>query len=204
MKTAYEQTYQSIVHKLSKCDFNKAAPRLGLDPPINGSLRMNFLGREYKINSEGIVGADGLPSDPCCRGVLVYYITSEGSGDPSDTYWLPQNFSPSPLRSISISWMAAPLVREIGNDQHKIKNAMEKLGAISEGSPKGDKSGEHVWTYRVLPKIGMQITFMEADEDFPCEIILKLDKGTGRFLEFEQLAFLCGCFMEAVTDLCKI
>jgi len=44
---------------------------------------------------------------------------------------------------------------------------------------------------------------MEADEDFPSEIILKLDNGTSRFLEFEQLAFLCGCFIEAVTELCN-
>jgi len=203
MKTGYEKTYQSIVHKLLKCDLKEAAHRLGLDQPVNGSLRVSFLGREYEVTSEGIWGTDGLPSDPCCRGVLVYYVTSEGSGDPGDTYWLPQTFSPISVGGVNISWMSAPLANVIGSDHSKIKKAMNKLGAIYLGSPKGDKSSEHVWEYRILPKIGTQITFLEADEDFPCEIILKLDNGTGRFLEFEQIAFLCGCFMEAVTELCK-
>ena len=196
-KTGYEHTYQSIVHKLAECDFNEASQRLGFDPPVNGTIKVNFLGREYAINSEGVTGTDGLPSDPCCRGTLIYYITSKGRGEPEDTYWLPQNFSPIRIGSGDINWMSAPLVKAIGNDPGKLKTAMSKLGAIQDGQ------SESIWIYSALPKVKLQITFLEADEDFPCEIILKLDKGTGRFFEFEQLAFLCGCFMDAVTGLCK-
>ena len=96
--------------------------------------------------------------------------------------------------------MTAPLVREFGKDYDGFCRAMKLLGAKPGESP---KSSEHVWSYTILPKIPMQIVYVDADDEFPCEIKLKLDNNSGRLMEFEQLAFLCGCLVNTLTKINK-
>ena len=196
MSHSYEQTYQAIVHKLAGCDLGESAARLGLPLPVGGIIKTLFLGREYEISSKGVTAADGLPSNPNCRSTLIYYVTSRGKAEPEYSYSLLHSFIPGPRGGLSISWMTAPLVRKFRNDYAGFCSAMKLLGALCEESP---KRSEHVWSYRILPKIPMQIIYSEADEEFPCEIKLKLDNNSGRFMEFEQLAFLCGCLVNTLA-----
>ncbi|MDR0469939.1 MAG: DUF3786 domain-containing protein [Peptococcaceae bacterium] len=200
MANGYEQIYQSIIHKLAECDFGEAADRLGLAPPINGLVHMLFLGRAYEISAAGVAAPDGLATDPNIRSILVYYITSKGKAEPSYSYSFLHRFISGPLGGQGISWMTAPLVREFGNDYPKFCGAMMSLGATYERSP---SISEHIWSYRILPKIPMQIVYVEADDEFPCEIQLKLDDVAGQFMEFEQLAFLCGCLVHKLSQIGK-
>ena len=197
MPKGYEQNYQQIVCKLADCDFEEAAPRLGLDPPTGGVVTVSFLGREYAITSTGVRATDGLPVHPNYLSSLVFYITSNGSGEPDDSYSLLHSFIPDKVGGVSnVSWMTSPLTREFGNDYGRFRDAMKALGAVPEESANGK---EHIWSYRILPKIPMQVAYYEADEEFPCEVKLKLNNSAGKFLEFEQLAFLCGCFISTLA-----
>ena len=198
----YEQIYRDIVYKLADCDLHEAAKRLGLPPPFGGVIKMMFLGREYEISSAGIKPADGLPVNPNYLSTLVYYVTSKGKPEPEYSYSLLHSFISGPIGGgFDISWMTAPLARKFGNDYAGFGGAMESLGAISEKSP---KINEHIWSYLILPKIPAQIIYVEADDEFPCEINVKLDNGAKRIMEFEQLAFLCGCFTGALEKYNKI
>jgi len=194
MSNGYEHIYQAIVHKLDGCDFDEAAQRLGLTQPVNGIIKTVFLGREYEIAPTGITASDGLPTDPNFRSTLIYYVTSKGNAEPAYAYKLLRSFVSTPLGGFDVSWQTDPLVRKFGNDYVGFCHALKSIGAVPEKSP---KRSEYVWSYRILPKIPMQIIYIEADDEFPCEINLKLDNNADTFMEFEQLAFLCGCFVKA-------
>jgi len=87
--------------------------------------------------------------------------------------------------------MNTPLERYFGNDYVKFSEAAVKLGGIEEES----QVGKHLWKFNVLPKIPLEIVFYEADEEFPVNIQIMLDKTALKFLEFECLAFMVGCFV---------
>ena len=86
MCSGYEQIYESLVPKLSECDFSEAAGRLGLSPRPDGSMAVNFLGREYEISSRGVNPTDGKPVNVNNRSVLAYYALSKGVGEPAFSY----------------------------------------------------------------------------------------------------------------------
>ena len=80
MSGGYEQIYESLIPKLSECNLLEAAERLGLSPQQDGTLSVNFLGREYEISSRGINPTDGKPVIVNNRSVLAYYtLTIMGS-----------------------------------------------------------------------------------------------------------------------------
>ena len=90
--------------------------------------------------------------------------------------------------------MNAPLERYFGDDYIKFKEAATKLEGIEEET----QAGKHLWRFDVLPKIPLKILLYGADEDFPVEIRILVDETALRFLEFECLAFLVGCFVRAL------
>lgn len=198
MKSGYENVYNAIVHKLANCDFEEAAARLGFSPPVEGALTVHFLDQDYKISAQGVTALHGQQSDPNNRSLLIYYLTTQGGGEPFYSYSLPHYFIDGALGSGDLAWLTAPLVRAYGSGVESIVEPLKALGAVYQGER---KAGEYIWTYRILPKIPMQIVYREADEEFPCQIELMLDKGAGRFLEFEQIGFLCGCFIETLIKM---
>ena len=191
MFKGYEKNYQQIVCKLADCDFKEAAPRLGLDAPVGGVVKVPFLGREYAITSTGITVTDGLPVHPNYLSTLVYYITSKGGAEGALGN-SPLGYTPVTVALGDLAWYSSTeLANEFGKDYNKFRDAMKALGAVPEESA---KEKEYVWSYQILPKIPMKVIYYEADDEFPCEVKLKLDDCAKRFMEFEQLGFLCGCF----------
>jgi len=73
MSSGYEQIYESLIPKLSECNFLEVAERLGLSAQQDGTLSVNFLGREYEISSRGVNPTDGKPVNVNNRSVLAYY-----------------------------------------------------------------------------------------------------------------------------------
>ncbi len=59
--------------------------------------------------------------------------------------------------------------------------------------------GKHLWKFNVLPKIPLKIVFYEADDEFPTNIQIMLDKTALQFLEFECLAFMVGCVCSGIN-----
>ena len=59
MSSGYEQIYESLITKLSACDFLEVAERLGLSLQPGGALSVNYLGRGYEISSRGVHPTDG-------------------------------------------------------------------------------------------------------------------------------------------------
>jgi hypothetical protein len=179
MASGYEQIYESLVPKLSKCDFSEAGERLGLSLQPNGALSVNFLGREYEISSCGVKPKDGKPVNVNNRSVLAYYALSEGMNEPAFSY-------------VPISDLAGTGIT--------FSKTMCKLGGVFSGKL---KSGGYSWLLKILPKISLQIIYYEGDKEFPCEIKILFDKNASSFMEFECLAFLEGCRVRAMIMTAK-
>lgn len=194
MKGGYDSIYLGLITKLSECDFQESADRLGLEY-VDGGIQVYFLKREYRITLDGVEPLDGQPVNVNNRSVLLYYLLSKGQGDPENSYIL---FESIPRMISGLNGqnrlMNTPLERYFGNDYVKFSEAAVKLGGIEEES----QVGKHLWKFNVLPKIPLKIVFYDADDEFPVNIKIMLDKTALQFLEFECLAFMVGCFVRAL------
>ena len=194
MQGGYDSIYLGLIAKLSDCDFHESSVRLGLRY-VDGAVQVSFLKREYRFTLNGVEPLDGQPVNVNNRSVLLYYLLSQGQGDPENSYIpfesIPRMISGLPVQS---RLMNTPLVRYFGNDHVKFSEAAVKLGGNQEES----QVGQHLWRFEVLPKIPLKIAFYEADDEFPVDIQIMLDKTALHFLEFECLAFMVGCFVRAL------
>jgi Domain of unknown function (DUF3786) len=197
MSSGYEQIYESLVPKLSKCDFFEVAERLGLSLQLNGALSINFLGREYEISSFGVNPMDGKPVDVNNRNVLAYYTLSKGLGEPAFSYVPISCLAGTGITfSTNVNWMTDPLCKTFNGNYVTFSETMCRLGGIFNGKL---KSGGYSWLLKALPKIRLQIIYYEGDDEFLCEVQILFDKNASLFLEFECLAFLEGCLVRAMV-----
>ncbi|BBB91444.1 MAG TPA: DUF3786 domain-containing protein [Methylomusa anaerophila] len=196
MGSGYEQIYEGLIPKLSKCDFFEIAERLGLSLQPDGTLSVQFLGREYGISSHGINPTDGKSVNVNNRSVLAYYTLSQGMGEPEFSY-VPISYHTGPgiTFSSNIKWMTDPLGKAFSENYEAFRETMGKLGGVFNGKM---KSGGYSWLLNVLPKIPLQIIYQDGDDEFPCEVQILFDKNASLFLEFECLAFLEGCLVRAM------
>ena len=197
MSNGYEQIYIDLLPRLSECDLAESAERLGLKALANGGVTAEFCGREYLITSAGVNPTDGEAVDVNNRSVLAHYILSRGSGEPENSFLPLARMTGMIAGQIDHDrgLMVHPLLREFGDDYDKFQSAAFKLGGVFEGSLGG---GGRCWSFKVLPKIPVRVVFYEADDEFPADIQIWFDRSALRFMEFECLAFLNGCFAKAL------
>ena len=201
MNNGYEQIYESLIPKLSKCDFLEVAGRLGLSLQPDGALSVNFLGREYEIHSCGANPTDGKPVNVNNRSVLAYYTLSKGVGEPAFSYVPISCLAGTGITfSTNVNWMTDPLGKTFNGNYVTFRETMCRLGGIFNGKL---KSGGYSWLLKVLPKILLQIVYYESDDEFPCEVQILFDKNASRFMEFACLAFLEGCLVRAMIMTAK-
>lgn len=194
MNGGYDSIYLGLISKLSGLDFQESAVRLGLEY-VDGGVRAYFLKREYHITTDGVEPLDGQPVNVNNRSVLLYYVLSKGQGEPENSY-IPFESIPRIIGGLHAQsrLMNTPLERYFGNDYLKFSEASVKLDGLQEDSG----MGKHLWRFDLLPKIPLKLVFYEADDDFSAEIQIMLDKTATRFMEFECLAFMVGCFVRAL------
>lgn len=203
-QSGYVRTYELVKDRLKTCDLAEAAARLGFAPPVNGVLEAEFLGETYRISRDGVTGAGETVGENLTgpedakddrfveKSLLIYYLTSKGSGDPKEDYLFAgqfiRNFASSGGQR-ELSWQLRALEDQYNGQTDAFRKTMEKLGASPVQSK---KEGLYIWEYPAFPKIRVQICYYEADEEDPCAIQIKFDSGASRYLEFESLAFLQG------------
>lgn len=197
MTSSYDVIYEALLPKLARCDLRESAARFGLNIDSRGHINISFLKRDYLITNTGVIPIDGEAVNINNRSILIYYVLSQGIGDPvysfKPLFHMTTVFSSTDTGKASM--MDAPLIKTFGNDVNKLGETIIKLGGKPEIS---QESYSQCWLLEVLPKIPVKIIFREADEDFPVEIQTQFDERAPEFLEFECLAFLCGCLVRAL------
>ena len=111
MSSGYEQIYETLISKLSKCDFLEVAERFCLSLQPDGVLSVNFLGREYEISLHGVNPKDSKSVNVNNRSVLAYYTLSRGVGEPAFSSYVPISYFAGTgiTFSTNIKWVTDPL-----------------------------------------------------------------------------------------------
>jgi len=195
MISGYEQIYESLIPRLSTCDFSEGAKRLGMSLHPNGTLSVGFLGREYEISARGVNSMDGKPVHVNNRSVLAYYALSRGAGEPACSYVPISHLAGTIIFGTNIKWMTDPLGKAFSGEYAAFGKTLRRLGAVFDGKL---KSGGYSWILKALPKIIPQVVYYDQDDEFPCEVQILFDANASRFMEFECLAFLEGCLVRAM------
>jgi len=197
MRSGYELIYESLLPKLSECDFSEATGRLGLSLRPDGGMSVNFLGREYEITLRGINPTDCKPVDVNNRSVLAYYALSKGVGEPAFSYVPVSSLTGTKIVfSTNLKWMTDSLGKKFSGDYEKFSETIYRLGGVFNGKM---NSGGYSWLLEALPKIPVQVVYYDGDDEFPCEVQILFDKNASCFMEFECLAFLEGCIVRALS-----
>jgi hypothetical protein len=196
LQGGYDSIYRGLVARLPECDLREAAGRLGLDY-AEGSVRVVFLGRRYRITAVGVQCEDGGPANVNTLSVLLYYLLCEGRGDPEGSYVLVEAI-PRMVGMLGAQsrLLSTPLEQHFADGYARFSEAATKLGGVEEES----RGGAHLWKFTVLPKIPVKLAFDEADDDFPVSVQIMLDRTAVQFLEFECLAFMVGCLVRALIE----
>jgi hypothetical protein len=198
MGSGYDRIYSQLRPALAHCDLADSAQRLGLQLLPEGAVAVDFCGREYRITNNGVEPADGQPVHVNFRSILAHYVLSQGSGEPGQSWMTLNRMSgvPEGRKAHDKDMLLQPLLDELGRNYPRFEQAACRLGGV----PAESNDAGHAWTFKILPKIPVRLVFYEVDEEFPAEIQLYFDRSASRFLGYECLAFLSGCFIDAILD----
>jgi hypothetical protein len=187
LTNGYEKTYALLRTRLAACDFSAAAVNLGLSAPENGVLRLSFLGRQWRADAAGVYLERGADAHVNCKSVIVYYLTFGGRGAPQYRFQLLHAFTGGFFAWQNSAW-SAERGRTTLTAHAPFAAAAKRLGA----RPVGEARGVYTWMLFAFPKLPVQITYAEPDEDFPPKLLIKFDCTAADFLRFETLAVLHG------------
>lgn len=205
MQKGYEKTYDWVVKLLQDCDFEDSARRLDLPLRSRDEVSLDFLGRTYLVNRQGVALAeekipwsvDSEGFDLNLKSALAYYVLSEANLDPIGDYCVITSFSGGVFREGDEGDIFNnPLGRVYGADYGKFRGVAELLGMIPEESRPNLK---YVWRHSILPKIPIKIVYYEGDDEYPTKLQLLYDKTAILFYKFEPLAVLNGCFISGLA-----
>jgi hypothetical protein len=199
MVSGYEHIYLGLLPVLKNCDLRQSADRLGLSLLDNGAVAVDFCGRAYTISRDGVEPADGRPVDVNYRSVLAHYVLSRGQGDPANSFVPLARVSGmiEGQKALANELMTGPLLRAFAHDRDNFRIAALQIGGLRQDDA---ADGGERWDFRVLPKILLRVVYYAADDEFPADLQIFLDSSATRFLEYECLAFLTGCFTRALIQ----
>ena len=195
MASGYERNYHNMKRHLADCDFAARAAELGLAAPVDGVLRLEFLGRAYRIDaSEVTPETDDGGGDAAfnARTVLIWYLTHGGTGEPGYDFRAIRSFAHGLFDGDrGIAWSRGG---DFGLTRERVEAAALRVGARFLHEKNG------AWSYLLyaLPKIPALITFNEGDDEFPAAVSVKFGSNALNFLPFETLAVLHGLVMGEV------
>lgn len=199
-----EKIYQDLLQDLHNLNLRKVAKQKGLVVQENGDVVVESFARNYLVNKNGIVASDGLPATFGQKLAVISYLLSDSAGPPTF------DFVPfSHLGGFNIGReqhanknVKQPILDRFGDNADLLAKAALKIGGTQEES---DTTGKHIWLFRAVPDLLIQIIFYEADEEFPADVQILFDSKALDLLGLTCLGFLPSYFVhsliEAASDL---
>jgi len=195
--TATDRIYLDLLQRLGGSDLTAIAVAKDLPLEPGHRLRVKSFARSYLLDRSGVTAVDAGPVSFQQKLAVLSYALSEGAGEPSF------EFVPlGRLGGFNIGrdrfddrGLKRPLLARFADDYDLLARASLRLGGIEK---EGGRSGEHVWLFHAFPKIPIQLTFHERDEDFPADVHVLFDSRALDFLGLECLGFLPAHFAESL------
>jgi hypothetical protein len=192
----YEKTYEIVRRRLAGFNLAEAAANLGLDAPDgDGRLFLTFLGRRWRVGSGGVSLVSGPDAHVNCKSVIIYYLTSGGSGQPSYKFQLLHTFTSGLFSGQNSAWLSEQGRTDIAT-RARFRQAAERIGAWVTREERGMCS----LMMFAFPKLPVTLTYIEPDEEYEARSLIKFDSSSLSFIPFETLAVLNALIASELTS----
>ncbi len=194
-----EKIYFGLLQQLSKEDLEKRAAVKDLPVQSDGKILVKSFARRYLVCHEGVTAFDAGPVSFQQKLAVVSYLLSGGAGEPA--------FEFVPFGHLggfnigrdqhAIKSLKQPIIEKFSDNYDLFAKAALKIGGIQKesGTP-----GKHVWLFHAFPKLPINLTFYERDEEFPADVQVLFDNKALDFLGLKCLGFLPGYFTNTLLE----
>jgi len=193
----YETTYRNYLKQVAEQEFTQKEDALGVR--ISGDdVIVPFFGKDFQVNSAGILDDHGRPPHFAVSVVLCKYLIHYKPDilcAENDSQWVSyRNFKD-----------AAPLVNYFSNTSGKsiAKNftgSVKRLEASCRtlGGELHDEGLSYDLTMQVtpLPHVPLYLLFNDADDEFGAECSVLFEKRVEKFLDMECVAIVGALFAD--------
>jgi hypothetical protein len=197
--TVYEQALRSLQPRIQALDFRKTAALFGAALTGPDTLELTFLNEQYHITKEKVTDPSGAEPLPWIS-ILIYNHLSMPDPPPPAGEWI--TFSSVPASHAKDKAWAGHVENVIAGyfagNVAALKAACEKSGGVPS-----DFSGSHdaAYEFRFFPHYPVLLLFYDAvaEEDFPAQCKLLLDRTAPSYLDIESIVVLGEEFASRLT-----
>jgi hypothetical protein len=188
--TAYEQALEIMKVKMKSVDFRKISKLFGARYLDEDALELIFLNENYRVSRDKVVGPSGQEARPWIAVLIYNHLCMPDPSAPSGE-WI--TFSSVPASHAKDKAWAGHIEEELAvhfsGDVAALKNSCEKMGGT-----KADIPGTHdaAYEFRFFPHYPALLLFYDAvaEENFPAQCKLLLDKTAPYYLDIESMVVL--------------
>lgn len=187
--------------KLHAIDWTLLAERNGCEIDQAGSLRVEFLRREYVVlkNDFSVCRVDdgATPSSLIQGLILTYLYTADGA--PLIDRWIGFRELPNGLFYASAfqGYTGNELVRDLCGDVAAFKRASETLQGAALSI------GDAAYAFAVLPKLRLAVVMWSGDDEFPSQAQVLFEESAPHYLPTEALAIVGSLLVGQIVKAAK-
>jgi len=197
--TVYEQALRSLQPKIQALDFRKTAARFGAALTGPDSMELTFLNEQYHITKEKTTSTAGAEPLPWISILIYNHLCMPDPPAPAGE-WI--TFSSIPASHAKDKAWAGHvedvIAKQFTGNVAALKTACEKFGGLASAF-----SGSHdaAYEFRFFPHYPVLLLFYDAvaEENFPAQCKLLLDRTAPRYLDIESIVVLGEEFAARLT-----
>lgn len=187
--------------KLHAIDWTLLAERGGCEIDQAGSLRVEFLRREYVVlkNDFSVCRVDdGATPSSLIQGLILTYLNT-ADGAPLIDRWIGFRELPSGLFYASAfqGYTGNELVHDLRGDVAGFKRASENLrGTVLS-------IGDAGYAFTVLPRLRLAVVMWSGDDEFPAQAQVLFEESAPHYLPTEALAIVGSLLVGQIVKAAK-
>lgn len=187
----YKAAIRLAQEKLAAVPFERLLTRSGFEAMEDGTFRISFLNRIYRLSYPGFEfgdGSDAAREVPLQEQVLIlHYLESDLPVTRLDD-WVAYREIPGATFYFAafVKRAVDPLKKVFGPDVQGFRCAAERLQGTSLAV------GDAGFEFRVFPKIPVRLIVYTGDEEFPAEASILFERGIEQGLSPEDVAWMAG------------
>ena len=188
--TVYEQALESLQPKIQALDFGKTAGQFGATVVGPDALEIVFLNETFRVTKEKVTDAGGKEPRPWISILIYNHLCMPNPPKPAEE-WITFGSVPA-SHAKDKAWaghVEDEIAKHFAGNVEGLKAACERFG----GKP-ATISGSHdlAYAFRFFPHYPVLLLFYDAvaEENFPAQCKLLLDKTAPNYLDIESIVVL--------------
>ena len=190
----FETHLNDYLKQVNRLDLTRFAEKLGVEIRTD-KIIVPFMGRNYEIGQNNIMGPAAKKVDYAISVVLCKYLLLCPDHLPDATQW--QTFKDFKSAAPLISYFSDNVEKTISIHFSGRLEALKAAADALEGRPPDiSLSYDLAVCFRPLPKVPLLLLYNDADEEFDADCSVLFEKRAEDYLDMECLAMVGSIFAE--------